>query len=346
MLDEQAVEKLSSQSEKQLVKRKCRNINLSLLQSIPCIYTSAVFEFKSESYSEYIDELFYLLEFGAVAEFILNKNKFKGKDVLNPWGESFMHIAARRGEWLIVKYFVEESDLSIVSEDFHYDTPVFHVVRQDRNDLFILMLFSGLDVEYKNGMNVSLLHVAAESGASRITHYLLRRNVEVNCKDGEGFTAFHNALGQDQIKLIYQLLNCQCLQLDLVDNDQNNYLHHAVRNDHQEIAVALLLRRPVLLKGKNIYGKTPKDTAVDLGNEGIVKLLSGAAPLQLLCIIRLRSVVLANPGIASRLPALVKSHFASKKKSLANDFTENILLGRVTIVLMVTLSCLCDVCFI
>ena len=317
ILDEQQVDRLPSQLEKQLVKRKCSNINISLFRLIPSHYFSTSFEFKSESYSDYVDELFFLLEFGAASEFFFNKNKFKGKDFLNPWGESFMHIAARRGEWLILKYFIDESDLSIVGEDFHYDTPVFHVIRQDRYDLFVLMLFSGLDIKYKNGMDVSLLHVATESGASRIIDYLLRKRADVNCKDGEGFTAFHNAIGQDQLKPIYQLLCCQSLQLDVVDNDQNNYLHHAVRNDHQEIAVTLLLRRPELLGGKNIYGKTPKDTARDLSNEVIVHLLSSAVPLQLLCIIKLRNLIQDHPSIEYSIPALVKSHLASKKYSKA-----------------------------
>ncbi len=306
-INEEDIERLESQLEKQLVKRKCANVNLSMKLYVPAVYVSNNFQFKSESYSDYVDELFFVVENSPVSEFILNKNKFKDKDFRNMGGETFLHIAARRGEWQIIKYFLEAGKLSVEDEDEFSDTPVFHVVRHDRLDLLCLILHAGLNVGFRNSSNVSLLHVAAESGALRIVKYLLRRNVDVNRRNNEGYTALHNALGQDDTVIIDIFLKHADVDLMVFDNEGNNYLHHSVRNNCIEAVFALLKSRPDLPSQKNSFGKTPLDMAFDLGNGFMIKLLqSDVPPLQCVCAVVIREQVLLNPKLTDKMPNLVK----------------------------------------
>ncbi len=309
LLNEKNIDQLATQSEKQLVKRKCKYINLSLFYSVPCVYVSTLFEFQSESYDEYVDELFALLEFGSVADFILNKNKFKDKDFRNMLGETFLHIAARRAEWLIIKYFLEEGKLSLGDEDEYSETPVFHVVRQDRLDLLFLMMHSGLDIHFSNSSNVSLLHVAAESGAFRIMIYFLRKGVDVNRVNSQGYTALHNALAQDDLVIIEALIDSLNVDLMLLDSDGNSYLHHSVWNNSIEAAFRLSNLRPMLIRHTNHDGVTPFEMACNLNNDYMVMLLqSDVPPLQHFCAMLVRKLVRCNPKLAHKIPRSVKRH--------------------------------------
>ncbi|NEJ83642.1 hypothetical protein GR268_45115 [Rhizobium leguminosarum] len=94
----------------------------------------------------------------------------------------------------------------------------------------------------------TVLHAAVKcycycSKSESIIKYLVRHgaHININVQDDSGKTPLHEAISQDDIKILEVLL-AQGAAIDIPDNNGNTHLHIAAKNKGAELMNALLAK--------------------------------------------------------------------------------------------------------
>ena len=142
--------------------------------------------------------------------------------------------------------------------------------------------------------NMTLLHIAAESGQSEIAHFLLTQGAEVNAKTDEGYgahgvgTPLHYAARTGNLDMVDLLLNYgadpnskhgqKSFRAGWVPRRARNSiymwwtpLHWAAHEGHVEV-VKRLLQAGANPRKKNLSGITPIDLAQQQGYQQVLDL--------------------------------------------------------------------------
>jgi len=120
------------------------------------------------------------------------------------------------------------------------------------------------------------LHHAVDVGNVEMVEALIKKNADVNAKDGQGLTSFALAVGWGRVAVLEALLEKRISVL-ATDDQKNNVLHICGATGHEEILKILHKRFPdvinKLVTAKNAYGWTPLDFSFRCGHLEVTKIL-------------------------------------------------------------------------
>ncbi|XP_063414936.1 putative ankyrin repeat protein RF_0381 [Mytilus trossulus] len=215
---------------------------------------------------------------------------------------SAFHLAASGGHHKAVEYLLKNNASFLERKDrCQGHTPaedaVWHMKHNDNNVarksfetlLQLIQTHKGLKkykCSFKDDVAIKMIK-AAEYGEFAVIERLHDSGTDMNLSDPDGRTALHAAVERNQEKVIYFLIDeCKVspfirwryeaadYDMTVSDYDKRTALHIAV-NNNQEHVVEFLLKDCRLAKEANTvkdrWGKTPFETAINKGNENIVK---------------------------------------------------------------------------
>ncbi len=113
----------------------------------------------------------------------------------------------------------------------HLDTTMeiefFSCIRRQHHHAVMRLIHEGIDVNCKDHLGMSPLHIAAETGDEFIVSELLKRGARVNAKSKYGHTPLHSLVHSENTKLAEMLIDSGG-DLNLQNNDGNTCLHLAI----------------------------------------------------------------------------------------------------------------------
>ncbi len=139
----------------------------------------------------------------------------------------------------------------------------------------ILLSTPGVDVNRKNGIGESALHLAVETESAECLQSVLSLpDVKLNDKNNDGNTALHLAAEQADGKCLRLLLACPGITVNECDSEGKTPLLRAAQNGHT-ICVQLLLTAPEIdINRADECERTPLTAAAERGYHECVRLLS------------------------------------------------------------------------
>ena len=120
--------------------------------------------------------------------------------------------------------------------------------------------------------NRTLLHEAVVFDHDRLIKHLIERNVDLNAKDGRGFSAYHYAARRGSTLSLQMLLEADPHHVNDVGSRKYTPLMEAVRNDRVK-SVELLMRFQPNLSLVSDEGLTALGWARRLNHVECIKLL-------------------------------------------------------------------------
>jgi serine/threonine protein kinase len=144
------------------------------------------------------------------------------------------------------------------------------------------LLKKGADVNAKNFLGFTSLHIAASAGHIEVVKLLIENGANVNAKDNVGWTPLYNAAIYGHIEVVKLLIE-KGADVNAKANYGTTPLHEAAYHGHIEV-VRLLLEHGADPYIKTNDGKTAIDIAREKGYSDIVKLIKEFISFQILSI--------------------------------------------------------------
>lgn len=119
------------------------------------------------------------------------------------------------------------------------------------------LLAKGADVNARNAMNQTALHLAVQGGKKDVVEALISKDADVNTKDKDGKTPLH-LTAQRGHKEMVELLISKDADVNGRDGDGMTLLHLAAQRGHKDV-VDLLINKGADINAKNDSGETPLD---------------------------------------------------------------------------------------
>jgi ankyrin repeat protein len=187
-----------------------------------------------------------------------------------------LHQAADLGRVDIVQLLLDQgADIEAKNELFA--TPLHIAVWAGYQDIVeLLLLDNKANIEAKYADGISPLHVAVLKGYRSIVELLLDRGASTGAKDNEGWSPLHIAASKgDGCKgniVMIRLLIKKGADIEATDNEGNTALHTATSQAYIHV-IKLLLKKGANIEAKDNEGNTPLCVAVSWGYPSVVKLL-------------------------------------------------------------------------
>lgn len=133
------------------------------------------------------------------------------------------------------------------------------------------LLASGADVNGRDKLGETPLHLAAVRGYKETSQLLIAKGADVNAGDKRGLTPLHAAAWMGHKEIVAMLIG-EGADVNARDEDGVAALHTAALAGHRE-TVSLLIARGADVDAKNEDGLTPLDAASQKGYWAIVEML-------------------------------------------------------------------------
>jgi ankyrin repeat protein len=168
-----------------------------------------------------------------VAEFLIDN----GADIntTDSRSQSLLHQAAQTGNVELVELLISKGGVAPNIKDKRGNTPLHNA---SHRDIAALLIDKGADVNAKNNVAQTPLHIACQKGNKEIAELLIDKGADINSRLRNGLTP----------------------------------LHLAARGNHKDI-VELLIAKGADLNVKNNAGRTPLRIAMNQGHTEIIELL-------------------------------------------------------------------------
>ena len=166
----------------------------------------------------------------------------------------------------------------------------------DVEEVEVLLLAKGIDVNSTDDDGRSPLHKACDKGLKDICAILCNNKAMVNARERwDGNTPLHFAAMNGWADIVKMLIDHHKADIDAVNDSGWNALHFASENGHCEIIV-VLIQRKANVRMVNDNGYTPLHKAAQFGHADIVKVLCEKSP-------EITDVKLKDEGTAMHLAA-------------------------------------------
>ncbi|KAF8822112.1 putative 26S proteasome non-ATPase regulatory subunit 10 [Cardiosporidium cionae] len=201
--------------------------------------------------------------------------------------------AARIGNLLVIQKFVED-DAGFVRKTDADERTAFHwACATNQMEIAAFLLFHSAEINHQDD-GWSALHSSASAGHSKIVHFLLGQNAEVDLKTTSGGTPLHYAAAKGHMPCVVSLINaqagvnatdyygctpfskaCACGFVNIADfllksgancmtketRTGDTPLHVSVNSDDIDMCLLICQHSPELLTRKNTEGLTPYEAA-------------------------------------------------------------------------------------
>ena len=151
------------------------------------------------------------------------------------------------------------------------ETPLHLAAVRGYKEASQLLIAKGADVNAGDKRGLTPLHAAAWRGHTEIVAMLISEGADVNARDEGGVAALHTAALAGR-KDTVDLLIAEGAAIDAKNADGVTPLHAAALAGHRE-TVSLLIARGADVDAKNEDGLTPLDAASQKGDRAIVEML-------------------------------------------------------------------------
>ncbi len=189
----------------------------------------------------------------------------------NDYNDPPLYTAVRENHPDIVKLLLENK-ADIEAWNFEDDTPLHIAVRENHPDMVKLLLENKANIEADGQDEFPSLDHAVAHGYTTIVELLLKNGANIIMNPDVPNMVLYNAVSDGYLDIAKLLLLENKLDIDRLNEDNNNALHMAVRENHPDM-VKLLLENKADMEIKDFGGETPLHIAVNKGNSDIVKLL-------------------------------------------------------------------------
>ena len=203
-------------------------------------------------------------------------------DAVNDNNETCLFLAARFGSYNIFKFLIEKgADYLILDKD---DNTILHAAAMSKHNdssaiaMFIINKFikemtndNGIDINQKNVMGMTPLHIASKSGNNETAKILIQNGSNINAKDKLSRTGLHWAAEGGKFVLVKTLINNN-ISINLTCINKRSALHLAVIANRVNI-VKYLLANGADFKLLDNNGKTPLRIALEHNHRQIIDLL-------------------------------------------------------------------------
>jgi ankyrin repeat protein len=120
-----------------------------------------------------------------------------------------IHVAAGRGFTAIASALLNGGRFSVNTKTKRGQGALHIAAARGHSDIVRLLLEKGCDVNLRDDMQATALHLAADNGDVRVMRLLLGHpGTEVNLKDRMGFTPLHLAAANGKLEAVRTLLDC------------------------------------------------------------------------------------------------------------------------------------------
>jgi ankyrin repeat protein len=151
------------------------------------------------------------------------------------------------------------------------ETPLHLAAVRGYKETSQLLIAKGADVNAGDKRGLTPLHAAAWMGHKEIVTMLINAGANVNVRDQGGVAALHTAALAGRKETV-ALLIAKGAAINVKNEDGVTPLHAAALAGHKE-TVALLIARGADIDAKNKDGLTPLDAASQKGDRAIVEML-------------------------------------------------------------------------
>jgi ankyrin repeat protein len=185
-----------------------------------------------------------------VVQELLHTNKSLTSDLLDlkdDEGRTALHIACAKGSDEIVKMLLSNGAI-INFESANKDTPLMEAMWNSNESIVALLLDHGASPRTRSENYSALTAVCYCPKTDQIVKYLLYSDLDINDKDPDGWPPIHTACWK--------------------------------KSEANLAVVKLLLDRNADLEAQNSSGKTPIHFALEMGDQGITRLLLGKPKTQ------------------------------------------------------------------
>jgi ankyrin repeat protein len=132
---------------------------------------------------------------------------------------------------------------------------------------------SKTDINMKNALGYTALHIAAENRHAKSVDLLVKHNADVHILTKESrFSCLHCAALGGNSKILEFLIN-EGAPLEARDRDERSLLHIAASQGNAGVLGILSIRNSALLEAKDNSGNTPLHAAASAGHSQFVKAL-------------------------------------------------------------------------
>ncbi|XP_043484437.1 ankyrin repeat, PH and SEC7 domain containing protein secG-like [Leptopilina heterotoma] len=150
-------------------------------------------------------------------------------------------------------------------------TPLHVSAERGHEEICKMLLIKGADVNAVNEHEETALHFAAQKGREETVKLLLEFGAKIDCKNVYGDTPLHFAADRGK-KEICKMLLIKGADVNALTRKKETALHMAVKNGHVE-TVKFLLEFGAEINCKNKNGATPLHFSARQGNKEIIKML-------------------------------------------------------------------------
>ncbi|KAG1685111.1 L-asparaginase [Nymphon striatum] len=190
------------------------------------------------------------------------------KDILYP---SILDSVAMTGDVEKLEIlFLDGANLS--SQDYDCRTPLHIAVCEGHTDVIKYLLRKGASVHQCDRSNKTPLMNAIEFNQHEAIKLLTKAGANFQISDHTLGEFLCNAAQHGDIKLLESFLLAGA-NLNQTDSNNVSALHKAVEYKHPQ-CVEFLLKQKVNIVCHDVYNRTPKDIALKLGFDDIIKLLN------------------------------------------------------------------------
>lgn len=182
-----------------------------------------------------------------------------------------LHLAAREQNLDVLKLLLD-SGAFIDAQDYRGFTPLMNAIMEDSFQTCQLLLAHGASVGLKDVDGNSLFTVAVLKRANPlIAELLLKYDVDIDARNRLGNSAMHVAARWGQAGSIKLLMDCG-IDVTATNSDGRTALHLAAKSREEEIA-KMLIASGVDVNVIDIHGLTALSLAVYYGNTEVSRLL-------------------------------------------------------------------------
>ncbi|KAL5716415.1 hypothetical protein ACHQM5_018110 [Ranunculus cassubicifolius] len=194
-----------------------------------------------------------------------------------------LHFAVERGHFMSAKLLIEASTSNKLSRstDSHKETAMHYAVKKQYLEIVKLLEEADPDFDYSaNDSGHTPLFIALKEALSgdqiavAIRKFLIQKQPR-QCKvriGTNGWTILHHASCKGDLSAVEEIIQFCPDCSELIDNDKRNFLHLAIKFEHENL-VKLILDLPSIsdniLNGQDINGDTPLHIATSKGLESM-----------------------------------------------------------------------------